>query len=151
MKTQNESDAGDPVGSVRRFNRFYTKFLGLLDERLLDSPVSLTQGRILFEIDATPDCNARMLTDRLGIDRGYMSRILTGLARSGYIHRRTDPKDRRARTLALSPTGLNVLRRINESAANQIEGFLKPLNRRDRDRLVRAMQQIEGILSSIEK
>ena len=136
------------IQTVRRFNRFYTNFLGLLNETLLDSPVTLTEGRILFEINCIENCNAKDLVNLLSLDRGYMSRILKRLERIGLIERVVDPNDRRLRNLRLTSDGSQIIRRIDHSASDHIGGVLENLNRTEREKLIKAMNDIEKILSS---
>ena len=64
------------VKEIRNYNRFYTDFLGILDQKILDSQYSLTEARILYEINVIKNCNAKKIMDIINIDRGYMSRII---------------------------------------------------------------------------
>ena len=135
------------IQAVRKFNRFYTNFLGLLNETLLESPITLTEGRILFEIHSLPGCNARELIDILNLDRGYMSRALKRLERIGLIARLIDPGDKRIRTLTLTKDGTLLIRKIDRDAGNHIGSVLKALKSAERKALVNAMRDIENILS----
>lgn len=140
----------DQVQAVRHFNRFYTNFMGLLNENLLDSPVTLTEGRILFEINSLSPCRAKELVKRLSLDRGYMSRVLKRLERIGLIERTVDQYDRRIRNLMLTQDGKLLLRRIDRSATAHIGEVLKALDKAEREDLVRSMNAIETMLSKLE-
>lgn len=138
----------DQIQAIRKFNRFYTNFLGLLNETILDSPVTLTEGRILFEIYNLSNCNAKELIEILNLDRGYMSRVLKRLERIGLIKRVTDPADKRIRNLRLTKDGKLLMGKIDRDASNHIGGILKVLNSTERKMLVKAMRDIETILSN---
>ena len=136
------------IQAIRRFNRFYTNFLGLLNETLLDSSITLTEGRILFEIRSMPNCHAKDLVNILNLDRGYISRILKRLERIGLIKQVVDLDDRRRRSLRLTHDGDTILRRIDQSANHHIDDVLKSLTSNERQKLVKAMRNIENILSA---
>lgn len=137
----------DQVQAIRKFNRFYTNFLGLLNETILDSPFTLTEGRILFEIYTSPNCNAKQLVDILNLDRGYMSRVLKRLERIKLIERGADRSDKRVRNLRLTKDGMLLMGKIDRDANKQIDAMLKVLNSAERKMLVKAMYDIEKILS----
>ncbi len=137
----------EQVDAIRRFNRFYTNFLGLLNETLLDSPLTLTEGRILFEIDNLAACRAKELIEILNLDRGYMSRVLKRMERLELIERVTDTRDKRVRTIKLKKDGRHVLNSIDRDANRHIGSVLKLLNGSNRRILIKAMQDIEIILS----
>ena len=137
----------DQIQTVRRFNRFYTRLLGLLGERLLDSPVSLTEARIILEIHYRPRVKAGDLIRDLGVDRGYLSRIIRRLERAGFLRRRADPDDGRVRLLSLTQQGRVLLHELEERSSNQIKDLLRHLSARERASLVEAMARIESLLN----
>jgi len=136
----------DQIQTIRRFNRFYTRLLGLLGDRLLDSPVSLTEARIILEIHYRPQVKAGDLIQDLGIDRGYLSRIIRRLERAGLILRRTHPQDRRIRILSLTDQGRALLRELESRSSAQIRGLLNSLAPKERESLVEAMGRIQLLL-----
>ncbi|MGD9008432.1 MAG: MarR family winged helix-turn-helix transcriptional regulator [Desulfobacteraceae bacterium] len=138
----------DQIQAIRKFNRFYTNFLGLLNETILDSPVTLAEGRILFEIYMLPNCNAKKLIGVLNLDRGYMSRVLKRLERIRLIERVTDPGDKRIRNLKLTKDGKLLMGIIDRDANNHIKGILKGINSAERKMLIKAMGDIEKILAN---
>ena len=93
------------IAAVRRFNRFFTRQIGALREGLLHSPYSLTEARILFEIANRDEVTASDLSRELGLDPGYLSRILARLERQGLIDRFPSEDDARRRLLSLTPEG----------------------------------------------
>lgn len=138
---------GGAVAAVRGFNRFYTRLLGLLDEKLLASPVSLTEARILWELERNPHSRAEDLLARLSVDRGYMSRILARLERAGFLSRTVHARDGRIRLLDLTLRGHAFLSGLEEKASAQIAGLLEPLAPAQRKRLAQAMAEVEALLS----
>ncbi len=136
------------VAAVRSFNRFYTRLLGLLSETLLGSPVSLTEARILWEISGSSGCRAEDLIASLGVDRGYLSRILRRLERQGLVSRSAHASDARMRILGLTAKGTAFMRRLDSQASGQVRQLLSGLSKERRERLVKAMREIQALLSS---
>lgn len=134
------------IEKVREFNRLYTKLLGLLEEKLLDSPVSLAEGRVLYEIQAGTG-TARDLCAELHLDKGYLSRMLAGLERAGYVVKRQHARDARVKLLALSPRGRALLEEINRKAEEQVIRLLHGLSENETNRLLSAMATIEALLN----
>ena len=135
------------VEKIRSFNRFYTRVLGLMNERLLESPLTLAEGRLLWEINSRRRCKAGDLEKLLGMDRGFLSRVLGRLEKAGLIVRRTDSQDRRVRLLSVTPRGRALLEELERRAADQIQGLVGGLSAQQRRRLVEAMERIQSILA----
>src|ERR1700728_2946427 len=93
--TSSPQASPDRIAAVRRFNRFYTRQIGLLDEGLLSSPFSLTQMRVLYELTNRKEPTAAELCDVLGLDPGYLSRILTSFEKDNLIETKQSPEDTR--------------------------------------------------------
>src|SRR5919106_4838365 len=85
----------DLIERIRSFNRFYTNIIGLLDQHFLDSPFSLTEGRVLYEICNTEDCSAKKIRESIIIDEGYLSRVLDNFVKRGLIKKTRSPVDGR--------------------------------------------------------
>jgi DNA-binding MarR family transcriptional regulator/GNAT superfamily N-acetyltransferase len=134
------------VEAVRHFNRDYTRRIGVLREGLLDSPFSLTQARVLYELAHREQPTASALGQELGLDAGYLSRILSAFARRGLLARRPSKTDGRQSLLRLTPRGRDVFAKLDAGSADEVRGLIAPLSGADRDRLVSAMRTIEGVL-----
>src|ERR1700750_2317970 len=91
----------DPVQAVRRFNRLYTRQIGVLQEHLLDSQFSLTEVRVLYEIAHRENATSKDLCQDLALDRGYVSRMLQNFEKHGWINTTTSSEDRRRQFLSL--------------------------------------------------
>src|SRR5262245_2453272 len=109
------------VERVRAFNRFYTEQIGVLDEHLLNSDYSLTEVRVLYEINARRSVTAAEVGAELALDRGYLSRILQRFARQGLVSRRTAPGDARASLLSLTAKGRRIFSSLDTRANEQVE------------------------------
>lgn len=136
------------IRAVRRFNRFYTNLLGLLNERIYGPEASLTEARVLWEIDRAPGIRAAELTAVLSIDRGYLSRILERFARRGVLSRTPDSRDGRVKRLAVTDAGHELLARLKDMSEGHIAGLLHGLDGLERAELVWAMGRIESILGA---
>jgi DNA-binding MarR family transcriptional regulator/GNAT superfamily N-acetyltransferase len=136
------------VGRVRAFTRFYTNALGVLKEGLLDTPHSLTEARLIFELaqrEATPAAQLRRV---LNIDAGYLSRILTRLEAEGLIDKERLASDQRRQVITLTRRGRAAFELLDRRSAEQIQGLLSGLSETDQRRLVAAMAEIERLLGS---
>src|SRR5437762_8697014 len=123
------------IGEVRRFNRFYTRRLALLEEGLLGSPFSLAEARVLYELAHGKRPTAVDLAAPLGLDRGYLSRILARFRRQGYVARHPSPSDRRRELLRLTARGRRAFAPLDAGARKQIRELLAPLAAADEERL----------------
>ena len=136
----------DPVAAVRRFNRFYTRQIGLLDEGLLHSPYSLTEVRVMYEIAHRPGLTATEVREALALDAGYLSRTLRGLRRQGLVSARAPAADRRRRSLTLTERGRRIFDALEARSSEEVGSMLARLRPPQRRELVRAMRGIEGLL-----
>jgi DNA-binding MarR family transcriptional regulator/GNAT superfamily N-acetyltransferase len=134
------------VEAVRRFNRFYTRRIGVLQEGLLESPYSLAEVRVLYELAHRPHVTARELARDLGLDPGYLSRILRGFVRGGFVRRGTSDTDGRRRPLSLTPEGKRAFAPLDRRSAKEVAAMLAPLPERAKEQLIGAMSAIERIL-----
>ena len=140
--------ANSRVDAVRRFNRFYTKQIGVLQHGLLDSPFSLPEARVLFELAHRKQSTATQLGADLGLDAGYLSRMLRGFERKGLIRKARSVKDGRERFLALTDAGRKAFARLNASSADAVRTLLGKCTAHDQRRIVGAMMTIEHLLES---
>src|SRR5437867_1100359 len=100
--------SNDPIQAVRRFNRFYTRQIGVLQEHLLHSQFSLTEVRVLYELAHRENITAIELRNELGLDRGYLSRMLQTFEKQGWIRTKPSPEDGRRIFLSLTGKGRKV-------------------------------------------
>ena len=134
------------IDAVRRFNRFFTRRIGILREGLLHSPYSLTEARVLFEIAHRDGLTASDLWRELGLDPGYLSRILGRLEQSGLIGKARSEADGRRRLLSLTPEGREAFSLLDKRSREEVAEMLGELSEADQRRLLEAMRTIEGIL-----
>jgi DNA-binding MarR family transcriptional regulator/GNAT superfamily N-acetyltransferase len=142
-----EPDAEQQVAAVRAFNRFYTRKLGVLDQHLLKSPFSLSEARVLYELANREDAAAKEIGIELGLDPGYLSRIVQNFDESGLITRKPSPADRRQYRLSLTAKGRQAFARLDRSSHDEVAAMLGTLPRGDGRRLIEAMAVIERLLS----
>jgi DNA-binding MarR family transcriptional regulator/GNAT superfamily N-acetyltransferase len=135
-----------PVAAVRRFSRFYTRQLGLLDEGLLSSAFSLTEARVLYELANRPTLTATELSRDLGIDPGYLSRVLKEFERRGLITRAPSPGDGRLALLQLTNSGRVAFEPLDKASRHQILAMIRHLMPAEAARLIQAMQTIEHLM-----
>ena len=136
----------EQVATIRRFNRFYTRQIGVLQEGLLKSPFSLTEVRVMYELAQRTSVTATELGETLALDAGYLSRVVRALVEQGIVQKTPSENDGRRSLLALTAAGRKVFRKLDEESQREVRTMLEPLPAEERDRLVRAMQTIESTL-----
>ena len=141
MKTNLEK-----LGKIRRFNRFYTNLLGLLDKTLLKSKFSLTEVRIMFELNRLSSTTATELVKILNLDPAYLSRILHKFKEKNLILKENVSQDKRKQLLSLTSIGQQLISDLQEKANEQINALLINVTGENQNRLISAMETIEGIL-----
>jgi DNA-binding MarR family transcriptional regulator/GNAT superfamily N-acetyltransferase len=139
--------ADDQVQAVRAFNRFYTRKLGVLDQQLMKSPFSLSEARVLYEIAQGGEQSAKEIGLLLGLDPGYLSRIVQNFEDSGLILRKPSPADRRQYRLALTAKGRQAFARLERMSQDDVGAMLQPLSDEDRGTLTHAMATIARLLA----
>lgn len=135
------------VQIVRHFNRVFTRQIGVLREGLLHSPYSLTEARILFELRQRHDLTPSDLCRELGLDAGYLSRIVAQLEQQGLLERIRSETDRRQRLLRLTAEGESAASLLDKRSHDEIAEMLNDLSEEDQQRLLTAMHTIEGIFN----
>jgi DNA-binding MarR family transcriptional regulator/GNAT superfamily N-acetyltransferase len=138
------------VAAVRRFNRYYTHRIGVLEEGLLDSPFSLTEARVLYELAQSEGATAARLAGELGLDPGYLSRILAGFEKRQLIVRAPSERDGRQSVLSLTEAGRAAFAALDERSAKEIGALVGALSAEQQARLVAAMDGISGLLTAPE-
>lgn len=134
------------IDAVRAFSRFYTSLIGMLTDGLLDTPYSLTEARVIFELGHRDACEAAALRRSLDLDAGYLSRILSRFEADGLLVRERVPGDARRQAVRLTGRGREVFGELDGRSADQVGRILAALPEGDQRRLVGAMEAIRGIL-----
>ncbi|HWE60450.1 MAG TPA: helix-turn-helix domain-containing GNAT family N-acetyltransferase [Chloroflexota bacterium] len=136
----------DRINAVRHFNRLFTRRIGVLRERLLHSPHSLTEARILFEIAHRQTATAAELARDLGLDAGYLSRTLAGLEQQGLVDKLRTAQDGRQRLIRLTSAGETTFALLDQRSRDEVAELLNDLDEEDQQRLLKAMHIIERVL-----
>ncbi|RWA69442.1 bifunctional helix-turn-helix transcriptional regulator/GNAT family N-acetyltransferase [Mesorhizobium sp.] len=134
------------IDAVRAFNRFYTRQIGLLDEGLLKSPFSLTEARVLYELAHRDGLVASDLVRDLGLDPGYVSRLLKKFEERGLVERAASEADARRSPIALTPAGRDAFAPLNQDSHDQVRALLDRLAPADQEKLVNAMRTVQDLL-----
>ena len=136
------------IDRIRSFNRFYTNIIGLLDQHFLDSPFSLTEGRVLYEICNTEECSAKKIRENIVIDEGYLSRILDNFAKRGLIRKTPSTNDGRLRIIIPTEKGKKEFSNINTNSNSLIAQLIGNLSETECTDLLNKM---DGIRTLLEK
>ena len=137
-----------PVAEIRSFNRFYTRRIGLLDEHLSDSPFTLPEARVLYELARGEAGTAAALSRRLDRDKAQISRLLARLRARGFVTAAASPHHAKHRLLALTAAGRDAFAALDRGAAAQMEALLAPLDAGATQRLTGAMGTIRALLDA---
>jgi DNA-binding MarR family transcriptional regulator/GNAT superfamily N-acetyltransferase len=141
------SAAEDRIATVRRFNRFYTRQIGVLRRNFLDSPYSLAEARVLYEIARGQGATTASDIGRaLDLDAGYLSRLLRNFEKRGLIRRTASPRDARQSHLALTPRGRQAFAPLEQRSQRDTAAMLEKLKAADQARMIAAMNTIETLL-----
>ncbi|HJP92207.1 MAG TPA: helix-turn-helix domain-containing GNAT family N-acetyltransferase [Pyrinomonadaceae bacterium] len=138
--------ADHKIDAVRRFNRFYTRQIGVLRESWPDSPFSLAEVRVLYELAHHDDLTAATLRSELGLDRGYLSRMLQSFEHRGLVKKTRSATDARQSHLALTAKGRKVFAPLNTRSQDEVGAILNKLSATEQKALIEAMQTIERLL-----
>lgn len=149
MSTKGEHMDKEIISEIRQFNRFYTKILGLINNKILDTDYSLTEARILFEISERTECIANNLVQELNIDRSYMSRILRKFEREGLIEKKSSAADSRKNFLFVTKKSEQLLNKINSQSDEQINSLFQSLTASEIDEILNSMMIIKERLNNL--
>jgi len=136
------------IAAVRRFNRFYTQHLGVLQDGWLESAFSLTEARVLYEIQQRGESTASDIGRDLDLDAGYLSRILRRFHKSGLIRKQTSPADARQSRLSMTAKGRAAFAPLEQRTMRQVEAVLARLSVPEQERLVSSMHAVEALLAA---
>jgi DNA-binding MarR family transcriptional regulator/GNAT superfamily N-acetyltransferase len=148
VDTTLDQDTQRRIEAVRRFSRFYTRKVGVLHEGLLGSPFSLAEARVVYELAHHETTTANELCDELGLDPGYLSRILRGFEQRGLISKQPSPADARQNLLALTAEGQEAFAKLNARSRHEVGEMLGTLSDADQGRLAEAMRVVEELLGN---
>src|SRR6185369_13848792 len=146
-----QDDSLSQVAAVRAFNRFYTRKLGVLDQHLMKSPYSLSEARVLYELAHREDLSAKEIGIELGLDAGYLSRMVQSFDEDGLITRKPLASDRRQYQLALTAKGRQAQAKLERSSQDEVGAMLAALSATDGRRLTEAMATIANLLEPPER
>ena len=134
------------VEEFRKFNRFFTKEIGLLDKHLLASDYTLAEARVLYELAKNGEQTAADIGRNLGMDKAHLSRILARFSKRNLVSVRASPGHARHRLISLTPVGRQAFVVLDRGSQLQIERLLAPLGDDARQQLISSMRQVHGIL-----
>lgn len=135
------------IAAIRAFNRFYTRTTGVLGEQHLESEFSLAETRVLYELAHRESAIASDIAADLGLDRGYLSRLLRRLQAAGLVKRRAAMEDARRSILELTRKGRTAFARLDRKATDAVRDMISPLSTQQRKTVVRAMREIEEAMA----
>jgi DNA-binding MarR family transcriptional regulator/GNAT superfamily N-acetyltransferase len=138
---------GTYVAAVRHFNRFYTRQIGVLQEHLLESPFSLTEVRVLYELAHRENVTAAELRQDLGLDRGYLSRMLKNFEHHGWIRCTPSNDDRRKLLLILTASGQKIFSPLDKRSSAEVGAILSKLSPTQQSNLLAGMRTVENALA----
>jgi DNA-binding MarR family transcriptional regulator len=144
---KSHADVKGRVEAIRRFNRFYTRKIGVLQEGLLGSAFSLTQGRVLYELAHGEKPTATAVGAELGLDTGYLSRILRAFKKDGLINAERSSADGRETLLSLTARGRKAIATLDRRSNEDVTARLRAVSEANQTRLVAAMHEIESVLA----
>jgi DNA-binding MarR family transcriptional regulator/GNAT superfamily N-acetyltransferase len=136
------------IAAVRHFTRFYTPLIGVFEEHYLETPFSLTEGRVLYELAHREPVTASELAADLHLDHGYLSRILRGFGEAGLVARKRAPDDARQSLITITGKGRKAFAPLNKASSDQVAALLAKLSLSDQERVVAAMRQVERLFGA---
>jgi DNA-binding MarR family transcriptional regulator len=135
------------IDKIRSFNRFYTNIIGLLDRHFLDTPFSLTEGRVLYEISDTELCTAKKIRSKVDIDEGYLSRIIDKFVQKGVVKKTPAQEDRRLYIIVLTEKGWREFSKLNDNSNRSVHQVITNLSDQECAELVAMMGRIQVLLT----
>jgi DNA-binding MarR family transcriptional regulator/N-acetylglutamate synthase-like GNAT family acetyltransferase len=136
------------VDRVRQFNRFYTRYVGLLQKRLLGTPFTLTESRVLFELAHADSLTATELGKELDLDNGYLSRLINNFEQRGLLARKQSSEDGRSSLLSITAKGREAFALLDARQHDEVAAMLSELSQDAQERLGDAMRTIQEALEA---
>jgi DNA-binding MarR family transcriptional regulator len=137
----------DRIEKIRSFNRFYTNVIGLLNQHFLDTPFSLSEGRVLYEISHMEECSAKKIRQNIAIDEGYLSRIIDKFIKKGLITKAPFRGDMRLHIIQLTQKGKAEFSKLNENQNQLISQITEKLSEQEIAELVGMMERMQELLN----
>ena len=138
----------DTVAAVRRFNRFYTRAIGVLDKGHLGGPYTLAESRVLYEIASRDGVTPKDIIAATGLDAGYLSRIVKRFERERLVDRVRSTEDGRSVMLSVTAAGRETYAGLHRRTVAQVEGLVSGLSADEQTRLIRALDEAERLLGA---
>ncbi|WP_240338319.1 MarR family winged helix-turn-helix transcriptional regulator [Peribacillus alkalitolerans] len=135
------------VEKIRKFNRYYANVLGKIDQEIYNQPFPLTEARVITEINIRNGCTATEIRENLGIDRGYMSRILQKFEDEKIIYKKQSSEDKRLFLLFLTDHGKEILIRLVDNANREVGKMIQSMSNSELRKLTGSMETIESIFT----
>lgn len=137
----------DAISKIREFNRFYTGLIGVTNNHILESPYSLTEVRVMFEIYQNPDITARQIKEIVQVDEGYLSRLIAKLVKQKIVIKTKSKKDSRVFSLGLSKNGEKIFLGLNQKSSDAIAKMIAHLNKAEKKELVEHLSKIKFLIT----
>lgn len=134
------------IKTIREFNRFYTTYLGILDRNFLGSNYTLTEGRIIVEIGNSICLTAKEISNKLNIDQGHLSRIISSYIKAGIVKSTSSDSDKRYKILQLTKNGLSIYNELNSKSDQHLQQLLDSITEKDEIKLIESFLTISKIL-----
>ncbi len=150
-RRRSSADLTSDITIFRRFNRMYTRYIGTLNEGLLHSKYSLAEARVLYELATRAEPSAKAISEELGMDPGYLSRLLAKFQRASLLKRKASVRDGRSAEIVLTPRGKSAFRKLNSRSQRQARTILESLAPSARTHFIDCMQSIEGVLAKPDR
>ena len=146
-----QTNLSSRIDTVRRFNRFYTRAIGVLHEGWVDGPFSLTEARVLYELTHREKPTATVISNSLELDAGYLSRMLGAFEKRGLIEKMASAEDGRQSLLVLTDRGREQFAPLEARTVQQVSGMLEKFSENEQKQLIVAMQTVEKLLGATEE
>jgi DNA-binding MarR family transcriptional regulator len=135
------------VEHIRQFNRFYTSMIGVLDKHILESDFSLSEARVLFEINDMERCTARGIMSKTSIDEGYLSRMIDRFIKLGMVEKVKLENDKRTSVLHLTVRGKSQFQKLNGASSKAVRKMISEVSAKDLQMMLLMMDGIQNILT----
>jgi DNA-binding MarR family transcriptional regulator len=137
----------EQVAQMRSFNRFYTNLIGLLNNHIYESPYSLTEVRVLYEINNGANVTARGIMETISIDEAYLSRIILKFQKEKLLKKEQSKTDKRVYYISATEKGRKIFGTLNDRSQESLKNLLDKLSATERATLINHLQQVQQLLN----